>query len=181
MIRPAVLNALRDATADLHGRAEAAANVENALATRTSYRQLLAQFLRAHAPVEAALKASGEPFVRERAGKTRWLCQDLEELGVSVDYQEAKPFLTLDTPGAAVGAAYVIEGATLGGQLVSRMLADRLEIGPENGGRFFHGYGAETREKWAEFASWAEANADDLTILTAQQTFQHFIDTFESS
>jgi heme oxygenase len=50
----------------------------------------------------------------------------------------------------AVGCLYVLEGATLGGQFISRHLAT-LGIGPANGGLFFHGYGAKTGEMWKSF------------------------------
>lgn len=50
----------------------------------------------------------------------------------------------------ALGFMYVVEGATLGGQVISRHLA-KLGIGPDTGGLFFNGYGARTGEMWKSF------------------------------
>jgi hypothetical protein len=38
--------------------------------------------------------------------------------------------LGLDDPGALIGTLYVIEGATLGGEVISRHLHKHLELGP---------------------------------------------------
>jgi heme oxygenase len=63
----------------------------------------------------------------------------------------------------ALGCLYVLEGATLGGQVISRHLM-RLRIGPENGGRFFNGYGAKTGEMWKSF----KARAADYCVTESQ-------------
>jgi heme oxygenase len=60
---------------------------------------------------------------------------------------------------SAFGCLYVIEGATLGGQIITRHLKARLNVTPENGGRFFHGYGEETGSMWKAFCSKLGAQA----------------------
>jgi heme oxygenase len=77
--------------------------------------------------------------------------RDLDALGIprSRAAAEVAPASRLDLD-FALGCLYVVEGATLGGQVISRHLA-KLGIGPDNGGRFFHGYGARTGEMWKSF------------------------------
>jgi heme oxygenase len=50
-----------------------------------------------------------------------------------------------------LGTAYVLEGATLGGQIITRHLQQELGIQPECGGAFFHSYGASVAPMWREF------------------------------
>ena len=78
----------------------------------------------------------------------------------------------------ALGCLYVLEGATLGGQIISRHLA-KLDIGPDNGGRFFNGYGAKTGEMWKSFQTSATTYCitDDQigeAVNGAQSTFRKF-------
>jgi heme oxygenase len=76
----------------------------------------------------------------------------------------ARRFLPIRVEDQAdlVGALYVIEGATLGGQVISPQIqAGRLGVTPEHGGRFFHGYGEQTTPRWNEFLSFAEQVCPD--------------------
>jgi heme oxygenase (biliverdin-IX-beta and delta-forming) len=78
----------------------------------------------------------------------------------------------------ALGCLYVLEGATLGGQVISRHLA-KLDIGPESGGRFFNGYGAKTGEMWKSFQTSATSycvtdNQIGEAVNGAQSTFRKF-------
>ena len=83
--------------------------------------------------------------------KTQLLEHDLKVLGVPPNPAEhRKPMLERTTLDFAIGCLYVLEGATLGGQIISRHLA-KLGIGPENGCLFFSGYGAKTGEMWKSF------------------------------
>ena len=83
------------------------------------------------------------------------------------------PLVTLPN---LLGCLYVIEGATLGGQIITRHLQKNLHIFPETGAEFFNGYGAATATRWqaccAMLTTQAEKIADDEHIIaTANQTF----------
>jgi len=78
----------------------------------------------------------------------------------------------------ALGCLYVLEGATMGGQIISRHLA-KLGIGPSNGGLFFNGYGAKTGEMWKSFQTAGTnycVTEDQITeaVSGAKQTFGSF-------
>ncbi|MBE7181177.1 MAG: biliverdin-producing heme oxygenase [Terriglobus roseus] len=50
-----------------------------------------------------------------------------------------------------LGAMYVVEGSTLGGQYIAHQVETDLNLQPGQGDRFFRGYGKETMPKWREF------------------------------
>ena len=84
----------------------------------------------------------------------------------------------LTTEEEVYGCLYVIEGSTLGGQVISRSLREHLGIHPENGGAYFSGYGMLTGPRWKEFlarlAVVAEGKGADHEAITrsAVETFQ---------
>lgn len=84
-------------------------------------------------------------------------------------------------PEFSLGCLYVLEGATLGGQFISRHLAT-LGIGPTNGGRFFNAYGARTGEMWKSFQTSASLHCTtedqiELAVKGAKATFGRFRDS----
>jgi heme oxygenase len=121
--------------------------------------------------------AVGIDFASRR--KTPLLEQDLHVLGIPFhEGEDAKRPLDRTDIHFALGCLYVLEGATLGGQVISRHLA-KLGIGPENGGLFFNGYGAKTGEMWKSFKTSATSycvTEDQMSeaINGAKETFGRF-------
>ncbi len=54
--------------------------------------------------------------------------------------------------GAAFGALYVLEGSTIGGLIIKKMISEKL--GSEEGMSFFEGYGKKTAERWKVFTQY---------------------------
>jgi heme oxygenase (biliverdin-IX-beta and delta-forming) len=50
-----------------------------------------------------------------------------------------------------LGAMYVMEGSTLGGQLIARQLQKTLHLSEGNGDAYFRGHGDQTGAMWREF------------------------------
>lgn len=79
-----------------------------------------------------------------------------------------------------IGILYVIEGASLGGQLLCRSLAKQYALNAEQGCCFFTGYANLTASHWREFQAFANRNIDlntaeqSIAQNTAQQTFWFF-------
>lgn len=150
-----VLNALRERTADLHAGLEAVIPVAHPAFSRDAYPDLLARFYGVYAPLEAGLwsrpewvAAGLDPGARR---KTPLLAADLAVFGRDT---AGLPLCAMAPPAtfaAALGVAYVVEGATLGGKSVSALLAKRFGLTAENGGRFFHGYGEDRAARWRAF------------------------------
>lgn len=69
----------------------------------------------------------------------------------------------------ALGALYVLEGATLGGRVIHRRIAGPLGITPARGGAYYHGYGEETGPAWKTFGQalerWAERTGEGARIV----------------
>lgn len=87
------------------------------------------------------------------------------------------PLLT--TPAQAFGCLYVLEGATLGGQLTSRLLAQRFGLGSDHGGAFFASYGEQVGPMWWGFRAAlstfaADTGTDEAIVQTACDTFAAF-------
>jgi len=138
---------LRRETRNEHEAIEATLGLERDF-TLERYREILERFYGFYLPLERELVPLG---FSERA-KTPLLRADLESLGidpsaVALCTEIPRP----RTQAERFGVCYVLEGATLGGQLISRRLQSSLGITPQRGGRFFHGYGERTREMWQAF------------------------------
>jgi heme oxygenase len=141
------------------------------LKTWTFYRTLEADL------AALAWTTVGIDFVSRR--KAPLLEEDMRFLGVPHSpTEERKQPLDRINLDFALGCLYVLEGATLGGQIISRHLA-KLGIEPENGGRFFNGYGPKTGEMWKSFQTSATTYCvtDDQigeAVAGAQSTFRKF-------
>ena len=80
----------------------------------------------------------------------------------------------------AFGALYVVEGSTLGGQIITKMLQKNTSVSlPENSLNFFKGYGQDNVMMWQQFKTTLQqhiANEDQLQqlVLAANDTFTKF-------
>lgn len=146
-----------------------------------AYRRRLVQlhgFLR---PIEARLRpVPGLDLATRR--KTPLLAADLVVLGVADPSRLAvcRELPRLRTPAARFGCLYVLEGATLGGQVISRHVRCTLGVTWAVGGRYFHAYGPRTGEMWQAFraalaafaATATTVDARDEIVATAVATFR---------
>lgn len=176
-----IMARLKRETAPLH--AELDAMVAPMLAERDLYRTLLAGLRDAYGVIERQLTRHAAQLARagydltERT-KLCWLDADLTALYAS-EPRAIRTSYALADASAAFGAVYVVEGATLGGQVIARQVIPALTVSAERGCRFFSGYGAETGERWratrdaiaAHLASTVAPDAADETIAGARMTF----------
>lgn len=152
-----------------------------ALAT---YRRRIAQFYGFYTPLEDRLQWRAEGWIQpwldwRQRRKTPLLLQDLEALGFGGTSRLAlcEELPRLDTAAECFGCLYVLEGSTLGGQVISRHLRERLALTPETGGRFFHGYGQHTGASWREFRQAigrfaTTTTQHDQAVASARSTFE---------
>jgi heme oxygenase len=179
-----ILAALRRRTRREHDAIERSIALMRDDLTVGVYTRTIERFYGFWLPMEAQLRATlglrecGFNLIeREKAGL---LALDLRALSAG---DPASLPLCADLPdvsdvASALGCLYVIEGATLGGQVIKRHLRARLNVTPESGGRFFHGYGAETGSMWQAFCS--ELGAHARTLESHGRTIDAAIATFRS-
>lgn len=185
-----ILTKLKEATRAQHENLENTVDVMNQMFSLEDYKRLLTKFYRFYAAIEPKvaendLQKAGFDFAERR--KTPLLEKDLKALGIFDDVNKEVPLWenlpALGSTAAAFGSLYVMEGATLGGQVIMRHLKQHLGITPENGGAFFNSYGARVGQMWKSFGAtvtdFAEKNQDDETIVnSARETFDSFAKCF---
>ncbi len=118
------------------------------------YCSLLKRFTGFYGPLERALESVGDWGVVgidfDRRRKLPRLQADLAILGTP--HGEDCPFVPQPANWSeALGVLYVLEGASLGGRVISRLLERTLALSAESGAAFFSGYGAATGAMWTSF------------------------------
>lgn len=118
-----------------------------------------------------------EDFKERR--KAQLLLQDLKQ--IDKNNKEHAPDICQDLPlisniDCAMGALYVMEGSTLGGQMISRHVEKTLGYTPSEGTAFFNGYGKETGKRWKKFQEalcrfGTQRATHQQLITSAQNTF----------
>jgi heme oxygenase len=164
-----ILKRLKLATSASHTALEDQLPLMRADLSREDYRRFVGRFFGFYAPLEAQLMASPHwkslAFDYADRQKTPRLTQDLLALGSSARALASTPRCTdlpaCNTPEQLLGCLYVIEGATLGGRVITRHLQNQLGVTPESGGAFFDGYGAQTGVRWKAFCTMLSTHAGD--------------------
>ncbi len=140
---PSLLEALRTGTALLHVALEKRLPFFSEYLDADWFRRLLQAYYGFYGPMEAALydcELIPDGYDTELRVKTPTLLSDLLALGLNDmainDLPRCTQLPLLDTPAACLGALYVLEGATLGGQVLRREMAQRLDLDADNGGAF---------------------------------------------
>ena len=169
---------LRAETRDEHARIER--DLERSWQTETlaGYRHMLGRLYGFHASWEPDIaRALGDELFLEPRRKLHLLASDLSRLGaVPAEVSglpRCKP-LGLPTPAHALGSLYVMEGSTLGGQLIARRLTQTF--GPAIGGAlsYHRAYGGAVGPMWRAFRARLDAepaSVHDQAVVSARNTF----------
>ncbi|MEG5266233.1 biliverdin-producing heme oxygenase [Pseudomonas sp. JDS28PS106] len=183
---PVLLQALRTSTGQSHVRLEKRMPFFTPSLDAALYRRLLEAYYGFYRPLETALVASGlmpASLMPEERMKTPALVADLEALGLSdvdiLQLPHCEQLPVIDSPGACLGVMYVLEGATLGGQLLRREVHARIGLDEHSGARFLDVYGATTGKRWKAFLNHLQVaprdpRAIEAAALAAQSTFTRF-------
>lgn len=131
-------------------------------------------------PWETAVLASPHSALLAGRDKSALLAADLEYFGLTPPDIDALPLCdelpATDTAPAVLGALYVIEGSTLGGQMISRHLEAALGLREGRGYSYFQSYGPSVPERWNEFKKLLLAHSspdnDERIIASASRTFE---------
>jgi heme oxygenase len=175
IVRDGLMAALRARTAAAHQALEEGLDILSVVRSPARLRRLMERFYGFHAVWEPAIAASPAAGFAADRGRLGSLRADLAALGVGDAGVAALPLCRpaaalAATAAGAIGSLYVMEGSTLGGQVISRALRDAggAELA------YFNPYGRETGARWRAFAAWAEAAAAETreeAAASAQATF----------
>lgn len=186
-----MMQQFKQRTRQAHEQVEANPRMARLMApgvTREDYASLLASLLGFHEPLEARLLAHPARETVEAYGldldervKAPALRRDLEALGWRGDAIAALPHChalpPLATADHVFGCLYVLEGATLGGQIIGRHIGNTLGLDADTGAEFYGVYGERVGPMWRAFGRAAEARASapssdpEAAIASASATF----------
>ena len=177
-----VLSALRAGTHTLHVALEKRLPFFSDTLDLERYTQLLAAYYGFYQALESNLLACELPegFELSTRLKTPALQQDLRALNVHI---EALPlcdnFPPLNNPASVLGVLYVLEGATLGGNVLRKHVSEQLGLDADNGCAFLYVYGESTGKQWKAFLDYLgsvplDAAAQALAVHAACSTFSSF-------
>jgi len=148
-----------------------------------AYISLLQHFYAFFGGIEDAIPlAMITPFLDDypQRRKTENLRHDILCCGGTLVKKTSKNDLpVIDDVVQALGALYVIEGSTLGGQIISKMISQKLNFTDEECLLYFKGYNTQTEIMWMRFKELinrVEAKDAQRLIHTANETFIKFND-----
>ena len=146
---------------------------------KEEYAAILRMFYGFFHPLEKDIARYITPSILEDIGSRRTaslVLTDLKALGLRTYPLDLCTHLpVIDSAPTALGALYVLEGSTLGGRVIMKMLLRQpgTPLRPEHL-NFFAGYGEETGPKWTALVSvlnqWEHESA--TIVEAADQTFQ---------
>jgi len=149
---------LRGKTSDLHASIEESflfRQITQERITPAEYTLLIKKFYGFIKPCESLIHLRKHAHLINDREKMPLLDADLEFLefsGISdTSIPLCKTLPNLVTLEDTLGYLYVIEGSTLGAQVITRMLQKKLGLTARTGGKFFYGYGHSTKIMWDKF------------------------------
>ena len=154
---------LKRETAAVHQHLEAQLGLLDPSLDVHRYRRVLETFYGFYIPVEidvTRLAASGLPLGFPLRARTELIERDLLALGLAASDLAALP-LCSDRPDLScvedlAGCLYVLEGACLGGQVLTPLLHRRLGLTKGSGAAFFAGDEEWTLPRWTVIVAWLD-------------------------
>jgi len=156
-------------------------NKLKAISSPTDYTEILQSFYSYINPLESSInKYVDESIVEDyhKRRKSEALKSDLSYFNSTPEAQNAVEIPEIKDTYEAIGALYVLEGSTLGGQIISKMISQKLQLTNFEGLSFFRSYGEETPLMWNAFKKVLDeriaADEHEAVVQTAEQTFIKF-------
>jgi heme oxygenase len=147
--------------------------------TIDDYLEILGGVYRFFAPLEKAIFFQLDKTLPDAVSrrKSEWIVEDIHYFDPS--YSSVTPYAStpvIQKPSHAVGALYVMEGSTLGGQMICKMISQKLNLLTSRGLKFFSGYEDNTHVMWGNFkkflnsGNWSQEEEKEA-VDTANRTF----------
>ena len=147
---------LKEYTKEAHASSEKyLVNLIRQIETKADYAQLLRVFYGYFGKLEYSIGAVlDRKLLSDYADRRRAsaLLADLEALNAGTsDLETCMDLPQITNMYEVLGALYVYEGSSLGGQFISKMIAERLQVKENKAFGFFLSYGENTGRMWADF------------------------------
>lgn len=175
------LQELKNATRSHHRRVEDVFKIMSPNLTLQKYQFWLGKLYGFYAPLEFALDAyaTSTSLNCDTRYKSALIIRDLSNLGVSAteigQLPLCQPIPAVTEINHYLGVLYVLEGATLGGSIISKHLVKTLELANAESLSFFQPYGPDPLPHWQAFQKQllelTEPDNIDMLISTACMTF----------
>ena len=157
---------LREATNPIHQAFEASDWLARATADRAAYAAHLHRVAAVYRPIERAfrpfdaeLDAAGfMPQSRRRLAAIEAELRDLAEHSAGAPFERDAGIPEIADLASVIGCAYVLEGSTMGGMLIAKVLRDRFAWESA----FYAGYGQQTMPMWRAFTAAVDALGERL-------------------
>lgn len=150
----------------------------------SSYQKILTRFYGYFQPLEGLVDRL--PVIHEflpdysTRRKASLLLLDLQRIESQLDELPiCRELPEVINANQAFGCLYVMEGSTLGGKYIARVLSNTLGLTTITGAAFFNGYGDQTGRRWQIFqqalVAFSEQQGDPEAIIeSANQAFEKF-------
>ncbi|MEO8402330.1 MAG: biliverdin-producing heme oxygenase [Gammaproteobacteria bacterium] len=182
---------LKKETHNLHKKIEQTSLFKKILLQEISlcdYHLLIQKFYDFITPCEALIDSLPCKSIIENRKKQPWLEQDLHALKISTKNDTHFPkcihLPALYDCEQVYGYLYVMEGATLGAQVITKMLKTQLQITSDRGGRYFYGYGDMTKVMWNDFClnlrNISDTEQQNKIVHSAIETMYRFYECMEN-
>lgn len=174
-----VFTHLKQETHTQHTQLEQTIDILNRMQNKTQYLAILRTFYGFYQPLEERLdRVHGIEIINFKSRhKVGLLHNDLLMLGLPETEITQLP-LCVDLPRVetlteALGCLYVLEGATLGGQIITRRIKELPDQLPHS---FFTSYGPQVGKYWTELRAFVEQFVHEphvcrVLVAAAQETF----------
>lgn len=170
---------IKKATRQLHAEAEAVVIRRlKGIRTRTDYLDLLTAFLQFFVSVEELTnRFITVDVLPDKQARRRSSLLIGELAGATQTIPEIHFLPAINDQAQAFGAMYVLEGSTLGGKIISRMMKENLTLQLSTSDLFFFNiYGDQTQEMWNTFTTQMNrlliSNPDiETAVAAAKDTF----------
>ena len=177
-----MLDRLRSSTRTAHAALEQSLGLLDPPLSRARFTEALAGFHAFHLAWEPRVAGLvQDPAFFDPRRRLARLERDLETLGASPAVRDPLALGFLVDRATAWGSLYVMEGSTLGGQLISKALRDGAAWVPAEGLGYFNPYGRGTAAMWRRFCEALETEAVRLDperiVDGARQTFHALQDS----
>ncbi len=142
------------------------------------YARLLERLFLFYNPLECKVHQSLDQSILPDIDKrkhTKWILEDLDVLGYTINTSNKCKTQHITSISYAVGVLYVMEGSTMGGQIISKMVKKQLNTNIST--HYFDSYSDKTMEMWLSFKNSITQNE---TQLDHEEVFKGANETFSA-